>query len=250
MFWWSLAGVLLLVVGAVLLAARQGRGWWRFLLAGAAGWTAAQAGKSLFAIPLYAAYAGAAGMTHGALVVAAQWWFPAFAALLAGLWEELGKYLPLRWLRVDRRGAALALGLGVGAMEALIVGLGILQLGLAGAAAGEGAVTALLPVWERFWAIAFHAASATIDGVAVVRRRLRWWVLAVALHTANDLSAGWYQSAAARHASTALPLAVAELGAAAVAVLTWWIGRRAWRSLAGSLAPAPPAGAGGAGVAT
>lgn len=228
MVWVSVGGIVAISLAAIVLAARQGDGWWKFLLAGAAGWLVAQWAKSLIVLPLAAAYGHGAGPARGSAVLATLWWFPVFGALLAGVWEELGKYLPLRWLRVDAYGMALALGLGAGALEALTLAAGV--AGAAGAGfGGETTAAAVISIWERFWAVALHAGLATVDGLAVARRRLRWLLLAMGLHTAADLGAGWYQHTAAVHAGNAqAALLTAELAAAAVAILTWQIGRRLW----------------------
>jgi uncharacterized membrane protein YhfC len=215
--WLAVAGILGVGAAAVWAAARQGRAfWWRYLLAGAAGWLAAQAVKGLVALPVVVAVPGAA----------LRWWFVGLSALLPGVIEELGKYVPLRLLRVERRGSALALGLGAGAVEAVTV-----VAGLAAAGHGETAAGALLAVWERFWAVAFHAGTAAIDGYAVVSRRARWLAAAMALHTAVDLAAGWYdhgRAVGAPPAALRAPLAVAELGVAALAVVAWRLARRLW----------------------
>gem|GEM_PF-4819908 len=228
MVWVSVGGIVAVVVVALVVAARQGKGWWKFLLAGAAGWLVAQWAKGLIVLPLAAAYGHGSGLARGSAILSTLWWFPVFGALLAGVWEELGKYVPLRWLRVDAYGQALALGLGAGALEALVLAAGV--MGAAGAGfGGETAGAALISVWERFWAIALHAGLATADGLAVVRRRVRWLLLAIGLHTAADLGAGWYQHTAAVHAGAAqAALLTAELVAAAVAVVTWMVGRRIW----------------------
>ncbi len=228
MVWGSAAGIVAVVLGAGLLALR--RGGWTWLAAGAAGWLAAQALKGVLLLPLLTALGGTGPATVAAM--AATWWFAPGAALLAAGSEELGKYLPLRWWRVPSRDAALTLGLGAGAMEALLIVAGLLAVGAAHGPV-EPLAAALIAVWERFWAVALHAGLATIDGIAVVRRRARWFGAAVGLHFAADLGAGWYQHLIALHATPSAILPVlygAEGWGALVAVGTWVWGIRLWRS--------------------
>jgi len=223
----AVVGIALVIVAAIVVAVhRGGQGWWRFFLGGAAGWVVAQLVKSLLLAPftLQALHGGGAA---AATLLAVQWWFIGAGALLPGVVEELGKYLPLRWLRVGNRGSALALGLGAGAVEALVLGAEVFAL----AGHGQSLAGALIAVWERFWAVGFHAGSAALDGLAVVRGQARWLVLAMALHTAVDLGAAWYQHAAAVSAPAGTlhaALLLTELSAAVVAVLAWWLAGRLW----------------------
>lgn len=232
MIWIVAAGLTCVAAAAILAAARQGVGWWRLLLAGAAGWVAAQVAKGAVILPL----AKLAGV--GPPLVAVPWWLIGIGALLPGVFEELGKYLPLRWLRVSGRRASLALGLGAGGSEALVLAAGVAVAALthAPAAHAETLVAALIAIWERLWAVASHAAFATLDGLAVVRRRVEWLFAAMALHTIEDLAPAWYQRARAVHAGAATThgaLVVAEVVVAGVAIAAWLWGRRAWRGQEG-----------------
>lgn len=229
MIWVSASGVLAVVFGAGWLALR--RGSWAWLAAGAAGWLAAQAVKGLIVLPLLVGTGGPASAATVAALAATSWFVPA-AALLAAASEELGKYGPLRWLRVRDRDHALALGLGAGALEALLVASGLVAVGWSHGGA-EPVVGALLAVWERFWAVVMHAGLATIDGIAIVRRKVRWLGAAVALHFVGDLGAGWYQHLVARHAApaTVVPVLYGVEGfTALVAVAAWVWGVRLWRA--------------------
>ena len=233
----AVAGVLAVGAAAVALAARQGgSGWWRFLLAGAAFWLAAQVVRGAAALPL----------SRGGPALAGRWWVLGLGALLAAVFEQLGQYVPLRWLRAERWGSALALGLGVGAMQALSLAGGLVAA--AGTLGGPGPAAALSAVWGRFWTAAFHAGSAAVDGHAAASRHARWLLAAMGLQTAVGLSAAWYQHAAVAGGPApriGLPLAVADAALAALAALAWWLGRRLWSGPAGgappdAVAPAPP----------
>ena len=233
MIWIALVGMLAVVAAAVVIARRQGGGWWRYLLAGAAGWVVAQAVKGVILAPATVGamhQGGATAVAH----MAAQWWFLIVAALLPGVVEELGKYVPLRWMHVEGRGAALALGLGAGALEALAIAASLAAVA-GGGPHGETLAAAFIAVWERFWAVALHAGLATLAGLAVVQRRIRWLLLAMGLHTAADLGAAWYQHAGAVGATAGAQhnaLLVAELAAAVAAIIAWVWGKRAWAARA------------------
>lgn len=223
MIWLAVAGIAAVVVSAVVVSARQGKGWWVFLLVGALGWVLAQAGKDILLLPIILADRSA--------ILSTQLWYIPLAALLPGVVEELGKYLPLRMLHVRTRNMALALGLGAGAMEAITILVGVLAIAGVGGV-HEPFVSALIAMWERFWAVTGHAAEAALDGLAIVRRQGRWLLAAIAAHTAIDLGAAWYQHTEAVHASVAvvrLSLGTSEVVLAAVAVLVWIWGERLWR---------------------
>jgi ABC-2 type transport system ATP-binding protein len=138
----------------------------------------------------------------------------AFLGLSAGLCEELARYALLRWLRRgDRTGAhALALGLGHGGVESMILGLfvvqailnvvviertGLDQLGLDATERGAveaqlaamralGPVGPLLGAAERLFTIPFHVAASTLVMRAVVSERPAFVLAAIALHAALD----------------------------------------------------------------
>ena len=235
MAWISVAGVAIVVLAAARLAvARAG---WRWFLAGAAGWLAAQGAKYVVLLP-FLARAGPGGVS----VLTASGWFALGAALLAGVTEELGKYVPLRWMRVPGRDAALALGLGAGALEALLVLVSLVTAAATIVSNPAGLGGSLLPVWERTWAVATHAGLATVDAIAVVRRQFRWLLGGMALHTLSDLGAGWYQHLSAVGAPLGRIQAVLygeEALIAVVAVGVWWLGRVLWRPVRATAAPAP-----------
>ncbi len=215
-------------VGALVYATRLGKPWIGLVLAGAAGWLAAQVGKELTAILVAAAVSHGRPLSVGAAALSpAVWWFPFFGAALPAVWEELGKYLPLRWAAVALRERALVLGLGAGALEAVYVG----ALTAGGLLGGVGAVQVAAGAWERFWAVVAHAGLGTLDGAAAYLRRPAWLGCAMALHFAADLLAGRYQQLRAQGAHGQLPVLVAsEVVAALLALAAIGLGRRAWNS--------------------
>ncbi|HVB10061.1 MAG TPA: YhfC family glutamic-type intramembrane protease [Bacillota bacterium] len=222
--------LLVAVVGVVVAARAGGRRWLPFLLAGAAGWIVAQVVKTVFALPIL--------MSHGASaapLIATAAWYPFFAALLPGVFEELAKWVPLRSMRVSDRGQALALGLGVGAIEVLSVALPLLFL--PGASSATAAAVGVA-VWERIWAVTLHAGLATIDGAAVALGRGRWLLAAMALHFLANLPAGEYQRLSLLGSPSARTVLIAtEILVVAFALAALWIGRRLWRSAGEAASP-------------
>ncbi len=138
----------------------------------------------------------------------------AYYGLAAGLFEEGARFVAMRWvLTRERTGVhALAYGAGHGGIESAFVGLlagyallqvlvidrvGIENLGVDAAQlepirAGidayhrDGVTGALLGTMERLCTIPFHVAASTLVMRAVVERRERWLVLAIAMHAVSD----------------------------------------------------------------
>lgn len=217
----------LIVAVAVFLASRLGPRWLPYLLAGAAGWVLAQPFKGLTG--LLAAVLLAPGKSPQQAVGAIQhaWWFPLLVAALPAVFEELGKYLPLRWMRVHDRQQALALGIGAGAIEGLYLAV-YAATGLLG---GAGLLQLTVGLWERTWAIALHAGLATLDGASAAQRRGRWLAVAMAAHFLTGLAPGWYQQARAAHApGAAILLAATEALTPLIAMGVLWFGRGLWAS--------------------
>jgi uncharacterized membrane protein YhfC len=186
--------VAVVVVVAVLLALvrrRTGARWATF------GWGAlAFVGSQVVRLPLLAAV----GLVQD----------PVALVLTSGLAEETARWAVLRY--GDRRARAwhdgVALGVGHGGTEAVLVvggsAIGAIVLlaigeGTVGAAGGEQAPVlaeqldalrnqtygaAALALWERVPAIVFHVSASLLVLRAVVERRWVWWAAAVMLHIA------------------------------------------------------------------
>jgi uncharacterized membrane protein YhfC len=144
---------------------------------------------------------------------AAYWSFLAMAAFTAGLFEEGGRWLALRFFVPPAQrqlSTGLMLGAGHGGLE--VLGIGLLQLaGLIGyvalmlmsaeslAAAGPqvaqakaqfAAVAAwepLLGAWERLCALAIQIGMSVMV-LNAFRRGPRWWWYALAAHTIVDFT--------------------------------------------------------------
>ena len=227
----ALAGVFTLIFPLALgvLFWRRAKGRWRFFLLGCVVFP-------LFALGLEGAinravlYGPAGGTIAGNLLL-----YALFGGLMAGIFEECGRWCALRlgarWTRGPQD--ALMYGAGHGGIEAaLLVGSAMLnnllvcfalnESGLAGAAALMGAdaltdaqtaalaslVTTpagmyLWSVLERVVAIAIHVSLSVLVYRAVRRGRASWLLLAVLLHAGVD--------AAAIAAAAFLPVAGVEL---------------------------------------
>ena len=137
-----------------------------------------------------------------------------FYGLSAGCFEELSRYAAMRWvLKRERTGAhALAFGAGHGGIESAIFGGLVLltlvnvvilermdprQLGLDDATLATtrsqldafhaaGVLPHVLGALERLCTIPFHIAASTLVMRAVVEKRLRWLVVALAYHAITD----------------------------------------------------------------
>lgn len=137
-----------------------------------------------------------------------------FLGLSAGVFEELARYGAMRWaLAKQQTGAhALAYGVGHGGVESTILGvlaattlLNVLLIERVGPQAlgvppgqipmveqgmrelhDAGALPHLLAAVERVCAISFHVAASTLVMRAVVEKRVRWLLLAIAYHALTD----------------------------------------------------------------
>jgi uncharacterized membrane protein YhfC len=136
------------------------------------------------------------------------------AALTAGIFEEVGRYLGYRWFmgREEKtRAKAILYGLGHGGLESMVLIGGVAALTLLNvwlivstqggivpaaqrpAAADEiAAIVAeplwlpLLGVWERLCAMTIHVALSIVVLQVFRRGSIKWLWLAIALHTLVD----------------------------------------------------------------
>lgn len=195
-----LSGILMAALPIVLLLVvrRRRQLYWGWLGSGALMFVAMQLPKALTGI-----------------VLAIQQWTPGWSlavvgALLPGVWEEVGKWLPFRIRRPLNWDAVLSFGLGFGAVEALIIGLQTAVLSIIAAVnpqqlpadllaqftAPVTAVSLLGPLFavvERSAAVALHTAWSFLNAKAVLLRRVSLLLLAMLLHTGIDIFAGYYQ---------------------------------------------------------
>ena len=227
----ALVGVFTLILPLTLgiVFWRRTRGQWRFFWMGCVVFP-------LFALGLEGAvnravlYGPAGGTIVGNLGL-----YALFGGLMAGLFEECGRWCALRLGKRRARGPqdALMYGAGHGGIEAvllagsamlsnLLVCFALNEGGLAGAAAlmGVDALTdaqaaTLAPLvttpagmylwsaFERAVAVAIHLSLSVLVYRAVQRSRARWLLLAILLHAGVD--------AAAIAAAAFLPVAGVEL---------------------------------------
>lgn len=141
-----------------------------------------------------------------------------YAALAAGLFEETGRYLGLRFLtkHVPGNGTPVGYGIGHGGAECalvainLIVVVGIGYLMTAGkldslnlpketveqirtSLAGTTLETSLLPAVERICGLVFQIGFSLLIWQAVRARSVAWYLLAVVTHAAVDMPAALFQ---------------------------------------------------------
>jgi uncharacterized membrane protein YhfC len=200
----ALSGCLMMVL-AVASAAwwqRRARVPWRWFWAGAAIWTVGVALKCAVAVPLNPIFVGTGGHPPRAGLAAGS----LYCGLMTGVFEvgvTLAAALIWRCLAAEPK-RAVAVGLGAGAFEALLLGLGAAAGSLAAVAFGQGgqefaelsrlsASTPLLwlagPI-ERVIAIAAHTAARVLVLQAVARRNSLGFWAGFAWLSALDLLAG------------------------------------------------------------
>ncbi len=174
----------------------------------------------------------------GVLKAAPSGWYAIVLGLMAGLCEELARYLVLRfWLKRDRSlGSALMFAAGHGGVESVIVGLitasGAISLFVLSNVdpARLGVTAAQLPLLQRqlaaFWsapvlfpllgafervsALATHLFLATLVMQTFLRKNLLWLLAAILWHTLVD-ALSVYVVATAGAVPTEIAIAVLAL---------------------------------------
>lgn len=152
------------------------------------------------------------------------WAYVMAGCLLAGIFEETGRYIALRFVlkKYQNRRDSITYGIGHGGFEAiLILGItGIVSIGLsasinngtfvqslngvsggqlkssmlqADAIIGYGAIDMVLDVLERILAMALHIAFSIVVFHSVKSRKFLYLFLAISLHAAVDVPAALFQ---------------------------------------------------------
>ncbi|MGA2443388.1 MAG: hypothetical protein ABSH08_20745 [Tepidisphaeraceae bacterium] len=192
-------GALMILVGlgAAAMAKWVWRIQWRWLWCGALLWAIAVAVKFLIAIPL-----------NGPLLGALQKHLPkplyltlgsSYIGLLTGVTEvaiTLAAGMVWRRLASDVR-RAVGIGLGAGAIEAVLLGLSVMAGNVAMAAQGMSlptvtATTILAPTLERIMVIPCHAVVRAMALFTVASGRWWWFWGGFAFFSAIDGLAGFY----------------------------------------------------------
>jgi len=240
------SGMGMIVVGcAAVLAWRfRSRAAWRWFWAGAAVWTVGVALKFGCAIPLNKPILDALkhGLPHGLYLTLGS----IYIGILTGVFE-IGVTLiaGLIWRGMTRDAArGVAVGVGAGAFEAVLLGLGVLAGAIVGlvttgptqdqiltATAGAASMTPLFwlagPV-ERVIAIACHVASRVLVLVGIARKKWVWpFTIAFLLMSAIDAVAGYVHLSGLLGQISLwwIELAIAPAAVASIPLLVWSIRR-------------------------
>ncbi|KJE27998.1 hypothetical protein LG52_878 [Geobacillus kaustophilus] len=150
------------------------------------------------------------------------WLFVLYAALAAGLFEEIGRYVGFRWLLKQHRGYGdgLSFGLGHGGTEAVLLGVVgavnvIVLASLIQSGSFDKTIAPSLPPrqvelikeqvlhtpfamyvlggLERLFALAVHVALSLLVLLGVRKRQFRYVLYAILLHAAMDVMPALYQ---------------------------------------------------------
>lgn len=200
------AGMVGVAVAYLAYAGRNRLGW-RYLGFGALAWLLTVALKFVWAVPLntpvYKAITAALPEPVAMLV------FIIYVGLLTGLTEVLLTWLVVRYTRLGQVpwGKALAFGIGFGAVEALLLGIGslgnvaaalvmpeLLPLqALAQLAAANNPLWGLAPIVERFFTCLIHIFCNGALFYGARKRATRWFWLSFFFKSAIDAVAAWGQ---------------------------------------------------------
>jgi uncharacterized membrane protein YhfC len=149
--------------------------------------------------------------------------FVLYAALAAGIFEEVGRYVGFRWMLKKHREYkdGLSFGLGHGGTEAILIGVlgavnALVLASLIQSGAFDKMIAAALPQeqaeliknqilhtpfamyilggLERVFAIVFHIAMSLLVLFSVRKRKFRYVIYAILLHTFMDTAPALYQA--------------------------------------------------------
>lgn len=227
---WNLPATLMVLLGLLAVALCQ----WRCKTSlkifglGALIWTVSVAVKAAIAVPLNTPMYE---LLHHALPKhPADVTFWAYIGLLTGI-TEVGIFLAMaRWFQRRRWSweDAVSVGVGLGAVEAILMGLGA----TIAVATGQTDGLTIAPVLERFLAILIHMATAVAAIYAVTRQRWGWYAFAFIQKSGVDAVAA-YVLLAGRQTLSSHPWLVelAYFGPFAyIAIpILWWL-KQQWTS--------------------
>ncbi len=183
------------------------KGGWKYLLWGALFWVITVSLKFSWAMlensPVYRAISEAFPGTTGLLLASL------YIGALTGLTEVLLTWLALRFTRLGKADwkNALTFGVGFGAVEALLMGIGSLvgmitvlnmpdQIpveALRSVAQANNVLYGIAPIFERFFTIWVHVFCCVLLFYAVTRRQVRWFWVSFAFKSLLDSVAGYAQ---------------------------------------------------------
>jgi uncharacterized membrane protein YhfC len=200
-------GMVLVALGFILFALvrRLGIG---YLALGALAWVITVASKFAIAIqlnPIVLSRLAESGLP--VFVSGPLSWI--YIGILTGITEILITYLVLKYTRLGKVNweRALSFGIGFGAVEALLLGIGPLLSVIAALffptslpvealnslALLNNPLYGLAGVWERFFTILIHIFSNALIFYAVLRREPKWFWLAFVYKSSLDAVAGYAQ---------------------------------------------------------
>lgn len=213
-----LNGLLMLAIPSLagILLVRRGKGGFRVIGIGVAGFILSQVGHLPFNYFLLLPGLERWGIDPAAQPGRELWVLGIAVGLSAGLFEELARYLVFRYWLKRERGAWVPwkYGVGHGGIEAILTGLlalyALVQVLVLG---GEGALDrfpteqaeliqsqlevywavpwqhSLLGAWERVSALLYHLGASVFVYKSVREKNLLWMLVAIIGHTAFNASA-------------------------------------------------------------
>lgn len=174
-------------------------------------------------IPKYFLFSGTNGVSE--YILNHAWAYALTGALLAGIFEECGRFITFRWFLGNHtaKETAITYGIGHGGIECiLLLGVGMISNLSLAFAINSGAIATLIgqlpadqaaayeliaanlsasnfslflwSVWERIFAVLFHIALSVLVFAAVQdKSRIYLFPLAILLHAGLDIFAALYQ---------------------------------------------------------
>ncbi|MEI7989840.1 MAG: YhfC family glutamic-type intramembrane protease [Chloroflexota bacterium] len=202
-----LPGIGMILVGLGFMVYGVRKGGWKYSLLGALFWLGTVAVKFAFSIfanaLIYRSITNALPELPGIII------FSLYIGLLTGVTEVLITWLVLRYTKLGKAvwSKALAFGVGFGAIEALLLGIGSL-VGMIMAYTMQGQIPAsvmpsilqanniiygLAPISERFFTIWIHIICSVLLFYGASNHQWRWFWISFAFKSAIDAVAGYAQ---------------------------------------------------------
>ncbi len=224
-------GMILVALGFIVYALVRRLGW-KYLLFGMLMWIVTVAVKFAIAIP----FNGAVYRVLNPLGAPGDLLFDLYVGSLTGFTEVLIVWLILRYTRLGQVPweRALAFGIGFGAVEALLLGLGsflTMLIGimtpeaippdaLAQIAAANNPLVSLAPIVERFFTIWIHIFCNVLLFLGAVKLQSRWFWLSFIFKSLLDAWAAYDQLSGL--IATPAGIWIAEIGVVLLGIIAWY----------------------------
>jgi hypothetical protein len=225
-------GILMAVVGlaAILISQLSLRRKWWLPVAGAGLWAASVAVKVVIARLSVTPAGTAIGVAFPG--ESGKWIFATFIGLLTGVTEVWIFLILMGWMRRRKFtwSDSVALGIGFGAIEAILLGVALLAAVAMKIPGISPEIKLFAPAFERAIAIVAHVASCAMAMYGLITHRWVWFWASFVYKSAVDAVAGYFLYSAGTHVvgTWTMEFAFVPFALLGIGVL-WWL-RKIWEA--------------------